>query len=245
MLAQKFLKLKNTVLIGLFSATIGFFGASQALTVTSGCTSATFCTLTELFAGGSIQVDNAYFDGFSTASPPSASLNDNILVSGIGGGTNVGLEFRDFGSGWEIAAAGASTRTSYNSLRYNVTVSGGQQLTSSTLNMVNGNGGVFSISGSNAIAPSINIGAMLGNHSFFSVNNFSPFNSVSASGTFLNSFLDVSLVASGLNTFVNLDVFQQRFGLNDVAPVPVPAAVWLLGSAIVLLSGFRSRRSKV
>ncbi|MEE9328915.1 MAG: VPLPA-CTERM sorting domain-containing protein [Parvularculaceae bacterium] len=72
-----------------------FFVAAHAATVTTGCVSATTCTLTELYNGGTITVDDVLFDNFildddASASPVNA---DDVVVSGFTDMGNTGLEF--------------------------------------------------------------------------------------------------------------------------------------------------------
>mgnify|MGYP001405310308 CR=1 FL=1 len=72
-------------------------GPAIAATSTSGCASATGCTLSELYAGGSLTVDDLRFDGFvdqgTVGAFPFDFDPDEIFVSGALAGDSVSLNF--------------------------------------------------------------------------------------------------------------------------------------------------------
>lgn len=71
---------------------MGSLPAASAV-VTTNCASASSCTFTELFAGGTIQVDDVLFNGFSAGSTIGAGFGAGT-VTALGSTANPGLAFR-------------------------------------------------------------------------------------------------------------------------------------------------------
>ncbi|MDH3194914.1 MAG: hypothetical protein OEL78_01225 [Hyphomicrobiales bacterium] len=68
---------------------------ASAVVVTSGCAGATSCTLTELFAGGTITVDDVLFDSFVFGGSAGnvALSSDFVTVTGVAGAGITSLDF--------------------------------------------------------------------------------------------------------------------------------------------------------
>lgn len=68
---------------------------ANAAVITSGCANASSCTLTELFAGGTITINNVLFNGWDFINDL-ADVNvteNNVTIIGIDNGGTVGLSF--------------------------------------------------------------------------------------------------------------------------------------------------------
>lgn len=112
-----------SVFTGLFLA--GLSMSIHATVVTFGCASATSCTMQELFAGGSIQVDDKLFEdwilGSESGSSGSADFSQ-VIVSGLDDqAMNTGIRVETNGQ-WTATAAAGQINNYFLSYFYDVLV---------------------------------------------------------------------------------------------------------------------------
>lgn len=117
----------NTKLMSLFAGLFltGLNMSVHATVVTFGCANATSCTMQELFAGGSIQVDDKLFQGWNFGSESGSSSSadfSQVIVSGLDDqDMNTGIRVKANGQ-WTATAATGQINNYFLSYFYDVLV---------------------------------------------------------------------------------------------------------------------------
>jgi hypothetical protein len=242
----------------LFVWLLFLFTPAQASVVTTRCVSSSTCTLSELFNGGTIQVEDLIFGNWSeiTATTNSALIDStNVTVSAVGDGTsNPGIHYNANG-GWFTDNTSSGLADLWHYFEYDV------QLDSSSSLFLDGMDQSFDRM---ELLPSTRTSASL----FINMIAIEDGNLLDdiyqgVSGSFLWPYYDgsspgfdysiafmprssihienvIDLNLTSGSATMELTDFSQTFSLTNV---PVPPAVWLFGSGLGLLGWFRRRQT--
>lgn len=242
-------KVKLTVVATVF-ATSSFGSAHAAGVSTLGCLSTSFCTMDELFKGGSLTVDDKMFKDFFLAFDLSATPRDftKVTVTGLsGGGLDPGPGLRvdgngefkikdfenvDFGYLFTVNVLDPALRVKDNTLTMGpyafTTIDQGAHI---EINETVNNLALDTIYAQKQVFAD----DFLGTSKLSDNKVFAPFSAIRV-GTAVN------LEGFALGDTADLTSFTQNF--SQVA-VPVPAALWLFVSGLAGLGVFSTRRKSV
>jgi hypothetical protein len=228
-------------------------GAAQALVITTGCASASSCTLEELFAGGAIQIEDKLFYGFADVSGAgvigSAQVGEMTSTTLLGSGPGI-----QFSTGFFGLPVGTGDLSLSIVFEYSVSVVDAPLLISgASLHMggVPGFAGIFGDGTFTSITQTLFAdGSQLAeNYVFFDIIDgilvenpdsaeFAPQDSLRVQTSILLERLDLDS-----DSFIRLGGFVQRFPQTPIQPVPEPHAALLFGAgALLTLRALRGRR---
>lgn len=228
---------------------LGSITVANAAVTTFGCRGGTSCTMTQLFSGGTITVDDKVFDNFVLeTTAPFSIIPDwtNVIVTGLDdGGLSPGPGLAIDGGG-EFVATGLDEVAFEYSFDVNVT----DPLLRIVDNSIEVASGAFDVmtEGSWEVGEQVSAGGSdLGSKLIFA-DGFFGIQDLSDTLAFApQTSLDVVtsvFVGDFAGETISLDGYTQRF---SQVVVPVPAAVWLLVSGLGALAGFgvrsRARRA--
>lgn len=231
-------------------ATSSFGNAHAAGVSTLGCLSTSFCTMDELFKGGSLTVDDKLFKDFSLGFDLSATPFDftKVTVTGLaGGGLDPGpglrvdgngafkvkdLDYVDFGYLFTVDVLDPAMRVKDNTLTLGsytfTTIDEGARI---EVNETVNNLALDTILAQKQVFAD----HFLGTSKLTDNQVFAPFSTIRV-GT------AVTLEGFAIGDTAELTSFTQNF---SQVVVPVPAALWLLASGLAGLGVFSTRRKSV